>query len=93
MAQANVVLLDNARIAREKAARARRLSDGMTDGVTIERLQAYAVELEERAKEYERMAAELGETVARTQQLTSELKEVVAQVRDTVDKMKDPAKE
>lgn len=88
MSQSNVVLLETARRARERAAKARRLSQGL-DPTTLARLENYALTLEARATDLEQLAAKLGQTVDKTRQLTQEVKDAVEAVKRTVGQIKE----
>ena len=84
----NVVLLANARRAREDAARARRLSVWVGDNGAIQRLVDYSIERDRHASEYEQLAAKLKETMLRTQAAIRELRAVIAETRRIVEEEK-----
>ncbi|MBV9836431.1 MAG: hypothetical protein JO055_18585 [Alphaproteobacteria bacterium] len=92
MAQSAVILLENARKARTEATRARRLAMAVSDGQAMRTLHAYANELEQRAREYERLATDLAATVSRTKKLTREIGEAMQQLQQTVDGIRKPRK-
>jgi methyl-accepting chemotaxis protein len=89
MSHSNILLLDSARRARERAAKARQLSQGVLDPQTLVRLENYALALEARATELEQMAEKLGRTIDKTRRLTQEVRDAVEALQQTVAKLKD----
>ena len=92
MAQSAVILPENARNARTEAARARRLAVAVSDGQAMRTLHAFASELEQRAREYERLATDLHTAIWRTNKLTSEIDGTMQQLQKTVGGIHKPEK-
>jgi hypothetical protein len=81
MSQAVVILLEKARVRRESAERARRLSRATTIGDVIDDLVRYAEELEGGARELDERACAIAESIAQNRTLSAELHTLIEETR------------
>ena len=84
MSRASIILLNQARSNRERAARTRRLAKQFVTPEVCDKLMRFAAELEQTALDLEARAAALAETVDRPQRLSADLRDISANAGEAV---------
>jgi hypothetical protein len=96
MASAEVVFLEQARRARDRAARLRTIARGINAPDVLEQIEALALDLEDNADLLEKSAAVLARSVVRTDDLGREVRAIIDQSKELVRRLRqrlgDPAK-
>jgi len=85
--EAVILLFEEAKRTRSSAERARRLAEAITTQDTSDNLFVYAAELEQRAKDLDRLATKLAETIGRTRALSGDISDLIADARTRVKNM------